>query len=76
MKEKVHRCCVRSSVPYGSEAWTLKEHEKAVLRRTERALVRVVCGQKVVCRKPTEEQMDKLGLKETVDGQAKANGVR
>ena len=35
-----------------------------------------MCGQKVVDRKTTEEQMDMLGLKETIDRLATANGVR
>ena len=63
MKGKVYRCCVRSAILYGSETWCLKENEKAILRRTERAM----CGQKVVDRKPAEEQMDMLGLKEAID---------
>ena len=67
MKGKVYRCCVKSAILYGSETWCLKENEKAILRRTERAMVRAMCGQKVVDRKTTEEQMDMLGLKETID---------
>ena len=59
-----------------SEAWCLKENEKAILRGTERAMVRAMCGQKVVDIKTTEEQMDMLGLKETIDRLATANGVR
>ena len=35
-----------------------------------------MCGQKVVDRKTTEEQMDTLRLKETIDRLATANGVR
>ena len=76
MKDKVYRCCVRSAILYGSETWCLKENEKAILRRTERAMVRAMCGQKVVDRKATEEQMDMLELKETVDRLETANGVR
>ena len=76
MKGKVYRCCVRSAILYGSETWCLKENEKAILRRTERAMVRAMCDQKVVDRKTTEEQMDMLGLKETTDRLATANGVR
>ena len=76
MKGKVYRYCVRSAMLYGSEAWCLKENEKAILRRTERAMVRAVCGQKVVDRETTEEQMDMLGLKKTIDRSATANGVR
>ena len=35
-----------------------------------------MCGQKVVDRKTTEEQMRMLGLKQTIDWLAAANGVR
>ena len=38
-------------------------------------MVRAMCGQKVD-RKTTEEQMDVLGLTETIDHLAPANGVR
>ena len=55
--------------------FTVKENEKAILRRTERAMMRAMCGQKVVDRKTTEEQMDMLGLKETIDRLATPNGV-
>ena len=75
MKGKVCRC-VRSATLYGSEPWCLEENEKAILTRMERAMVRAMCGKKVVYRKTTEEQMDMLGLKETVDQLATANGVR
>ena len=76
MKGKVYRCCIRSAILYGSEAWCLKENKKAMLSRTERAMVRAMCGQEVVDRKMTEEQMDMLGLKETIDRLATANEVR
>ena len=49
------------------EGWNDTKIEKAILRRTERAMVRAMCGQKIVDRKTTEEQMDMLGLKETID---------
>ena len=39
-------------------------------------MVRAMCGQKVVYRKTTEEQMDMLGLKETIERLTTANGVR
>lgn len=75
MKGKVYRCCVRSAMLYGSETWCLREHEKAILRRAERAMMRAMCGRKATD-KHTSELMDMLGLKETVDGLAKANVVR
>ena len=76
MKGKVYRCCVRSAILYGNETWCLKENEKLILRRTERGMVRVICCQKVVDIKTTEEQMDMLGLKETIDRLATTNGIR
>ena len=76
MKSKVYRCCARSAILYGSEAWCLKENQKAILKRTERAMVRDICGQKVANRKTTEEQMDMLRLKETISRLATANEFR
>ena len=72
MKGKLYRCCRRSAILYGSEAWYLKENEKAILR----GMVRAMCGQKVVDKKTTEEQMDMLGSRKTIDWLAPANGVR
>ena len=39
-------------------------------------MVKAMWGQQVVDRKTTEEQMGMLGLKETIDWLATANGVR
>ena len=64
IKGKVYCCCVRSSILYGSEAWCLKENKNAILRRTERAM----CGQKVVDKKMTEEQIYVLELKKLQTG--------
>ena len=48
----------------------------AILRRTERAMVRAMCGAKWMEKKRTEDLMETLGLKETVVQMAKENGVR
>ena len=48
----------------------------AILRRTERAMVRAMCGAKLMEKKRTEDLMEMLGLKETAVQMAKANGVR
>ena len=48
----------------------------AILRRTERAMVRSMCGVKLVDSKKMEELMEMLGLKKTLDKMAKANKVR
>ena len=48
----------------------------AIVRRAERAMMRSMCGVKLVDRKKMVELMEMLGLKETLDRMAKANGVR
>ena len=68
--------CVRSAMLYGSETWCLRENEMAILRRTEIALVKVMCGVKLMEKKRTEDLMDMLGLKETAVQMAKAKGMR
>ena len=50
--------------------------EMRILRVTERAMVRSMCGVKLVDRKNMEELMEMLGLKEALDRMAKANEVR
>ena len=76
MKGMVYRSCIRSALLYGSTTWCLGENEVAILRRTERAMVRTMCGVKSVDRKNMEDVMEMLGLKETLNRMAKANGVR
>ena len=68
----VYRSCVRLAILYGSEAWCLTENEMAILRRTERAMVRVMCGAKLMEKKRTGDLMEMLGLKETAVQMAKA----
>ena len=48
----------------------------AILRRTERAMVRAMCCAKLMEKKRTEDSMEMLGLKETVVQMAQANRVR
>ena len=74
-KEKVYKSCVRSAMLYGSEAWCLREKEVAILRRTERALIRAMCGVKLLDRRNSEELMDMLGIKESLDTMAKASSM-
>ena len=76
MKGMDYRSCVRSAMLYGSETWCLRENEVAILRRTERAMVRAMCGAKLMEKKRTEGLMEMLGLEEIVVHMAKVNGVR
>ena len=66
----VYRSCVRSAMVYGSETRCLRETEMAILRRTESAIVRSMCGVKLVNRKKMEDLMKIWGLKETLDRMA------
>ena len=60
---------------YGSEAWCLREKEMAILR-TERAMIRAMRGVKLLDRRNSEELMDMLGIKESLDRMAKARSMR
>ena len=40
---------------YASETWCLRENEMAILRRTERGMVRVMCGVRLMEKKRTED---------------------
>ena len=73
MKRMVYRSCVRSAMLYGSETWRLRESEMTILR-TERAMVRSMCGVKSQDRKNVEELTEMLGLKKTLGRMA--NGIR
>ena len=61
---------------YGSETWCLREREMAILRRTERAMVRAMCGVNLLDKKRAEDLRGMLGIEVSVEQLAKANGVR
>ena len=48
----------------------------AILRRTERAMIRAMCGVKLLDRRNSEEMMDMLGLNESLHRMAKASSMR
>ena len=56
--------------------WLSNRFKRTSAMRMERAIVRATCGRKVVDKKTTKEQMGIHRLKETIDGLAKASGVR
>ena len=70
MKGKIYKSYVRSAMLCGSVLFG------AILRRTERSMVRAMSGVKLVDKKNTEELMDMLRLKEAADKLARANGMR
>ena len=46
-----------------------------ILRRTEKAIMRAICGVKIMEKRRSQELMSFLGLKDTLDGQARARAV-
>ena len=57
----------------GSEAWCLIESEMRILRRTERSMVRVMCGVQFKNIKRSTDLMFMLCFNETIDQLAMAN---
>ena len=60
---------------YGSEKWCLKESDMGILRRTEKSMVRAMCGVQLKDRERSTDLMFMLGLKETMDQLTMANSV-
>ena len=48
----------------------------AILRRTERAMIRAMCRVKLLDRRNSKELMDMLGIKESLNRMAKASNIR
>ena len=53
-----------------------KENEMAILRRTEKSIIKAMCGVKIIEKRKSQELMSLLGLKDTFDGLARESGVR
>ena len=75
MKERIYQSYVRSTMLYGSEMWCLRENEMAILRRTEKAMMRAMCKVKVIEKRTNQELMSLLNLKDTLDELARASRV-
>ena len=76
MKGKLYKSCVRLATLYESKTRCLREKEMAILRRTERAMIRAMCGTKLLDRRNSEELMDMLGTEESLEGITKAGSMR
>ena len=59
---------------YGSETWCLRENEMAILMRIEKAMMRAMCELSCL-KKSSQEIVSLLGMKDTLDGLARVNGV-
>ena len=71
----VYKSYIRPAILYGSEAWCLKESEMGILQRTERSLVRAMCGVHLKHRNRSTDLMFMLGLGEAIDQLAMTNSA-
>ena len=71
-KRAVDKSYVRLAILHGSETCCLKESENGILR-TERSMVRAMCGVRLKDRKSSMGLMFMLGLDENIDQLAMAN---
>ena len=76
LNRPVNKSYVRPAILYGSEVWGLKESEIGILRRTERSMVRAMCGVQLKDEKMSKDFVLLLGMDETIDQLAMANSVR
>ena len=61
---KVYNTCVRSAMLHGSETWAPRVSDTSRLQRTDRAMIRWICGARLLDRIPSGELLAKLGLED------------
>ena len=76
IKGSVKKNYVRSAMLIGSETWCLGLNEIQIWQRTERTMVRSMCGVKIVDKNSTKDLMQMLDLSEAMDQMSNANSVR
>lgn len=62
LKGKIYRTCVQSVLVYGSETWPMKVEDMRRMERTERYMVRQMCGVTLGDRCRSEELNERLGI--------------
>jgi hypothetical protein len=67
MKGKIYRACVQSVMVYGSETWATKVEDMGRLERTERIMVRLMCGVTLRDRTHSAELLSRLGIQSVSD---------
>ena len=62
MKGKIYKACVQSALTYGTETWAMKKANLQSLERTERMMVRWMCGVSLKDRKRSVDLYSLLGV--------------
>ena len=66
-KGKIFRTCVQSVMVYGSETWAMRMEDTNRLERTERLMVRWMCGVTLKDGKLSQELLDRMGIESVAD---------
>jgi len=67
LKGKIYRACVQSVLVYGSETWPMKVEDNRRLERTERVMVRRMCGVTLSDRIKSDELIGRLGIESVTE---------
>ena len=62
IKGRIYRACVQSALTYGTETWTMKKANLQSLERTQRMMVRWMCGVSLKDRKRSVDLYSLLGV--------------
>ena len=62
IKGRIYSACVQSVLIYGTETWAMKADDLRSLERTERMMVRWMCGVSLKDRKRSEDLYNLLGI--------------
>ena len=66
-KGSLFGACVRTVILHGCETWAVKEEDTMRLERTDRAMIRWICGVSFRDRVPSSELRRRLGLRSIED---------
>ena len=66
VKGTVYKSCVRSVITYASETWPMKKSDENMLIRTERRMIRMMCGVTLRDKCKAAELQKTLGLQDDV----------
>ena len=67
IKGKIHKACVQSALTYGTETWAMKKANLQSLERTERMMVRWMCGVSLKDRKRSVDLYSLLGVQSVAE---------
>ena len=67
IKGKIYKACVQSALTYGTETWAMKKANLQSLERTERMMVRWMCGVSLKDRKRSVDLYSLLGVHSVAD---------